>query len=138
MRSVPAIAFEYRPSRWAAAALVVVALLAVVALFASDLVLWARCVASLAALAYAAWHLHRFLRPRFDHACWHAAGHWRLREGGNEKAAGLVSARVLGPLLMLVFRVGRQTVAMPLLPDNCPADTRRHLRVRLARGSEDA
>jgi len=68
---------------------------------------------------------------------WHAAGHWRLRGAGGEKVAELLSARAIGPLLVLVFRVGpRRNVALPLLPDNCSADTRRRLRVRLARGEE--
>ena len=137
MRSVPAIAFDYRPSRGVVAALVGIALLAVVALCASGLALWIRCAGSVAAVAYAASHLRDLLRPRFDHATWHAAGHWRLREAGGERVAELVSARAIGPLLVLVLRVGtRSTIALPLLPDNCPADTRRRLRVRLARGGD--
>lgn len=134
MRSVPAIAFEYRPSRWVAAALSGIALLAIVALCASGLVLWIRCVGSIAAVVYAAWNLRRLLRPKFDHATWHAAGHWRLRGAGIDQTAELVGARALGALLVLVFRVGpRQRTALALLPDNCSADTRRRLRVRLAR-----
>ncbi|MEP6938289.1 MAG: hypothetical protein ABI846_00880 [Rudaea sp.] len=136
MRAVPAIAFDYRPSRQLAALLVAAATLAVVATLASGLDDWIKLLVTVAALAHGARTLWRFLHLPVDRVTWHAAGHWRVRVStGPERSGEFVSARVLGPVLVLVLRIGpRQTVALPLLYDNCDDDTRRRLRVRLARG----
>ena len=135
MRSVPAIAFDYRPSRWLLAAIVLAAALAFVALASCGLDVWTKPPIAFAGTAYAFWALRRFLRVPFDHVTWHSAGHWRLRDANaHERTGELVGATTLGALIVLTLRVGAEhVVALPLLPDNCDNDTRRVLRVRLSR-----
>ena len=135
MRSVPAIAFDYRPSRTLAVVLGAGAILAIIATLASALDPWIKLPLAVVALAYSLWTLALFLRPAIDHVKWHAAGHWRVRAGdARERGGEFVSARTLGSVLVLVLRIGpRRTIALPLLPDNCDGETRRRLRVRLAR-----
>ncbi|HEY8010431.1 MAG TPA: protein YgfX [Rudaea sp.] len=139
MKSVPAIAFDYRPSRWLAAGIVAIALLALVAIVASGLNAWIRLGLVVVVGAYAAWSLRAFLRPRFDHVTWHSAGHWRLRDvAGQEHVAEFVRATVLGALIVLILRIGPgRKIALLLLPDNCDAETQRRLRVRLTRAQTD-
>jgi toxin CptA len=53
---------------------------------------------------------------------------------GQDHAASLRQASVRGGLIVLRFASPlRRTTTLVLLPDNCDADTRRRLRVRLAR-----
>jgi hypothetical protein len=61
-----------------------------------------------------------------------------LRDANAEEHVGeLVGASVLGSMIVLTLRFGpKQKIALPLLPDNCARETRRRLRVRLARGVE--
>ncbi|MGH8121844.1 MAG: protein YgfX [Rudaea sp.] len=135
MKSVPAIAFDYRPSRWLAAGIVAVALLALVAIVVSGLNAWARLALVVIVGAYAARSSYGFLQPRFDHVTWHSAGHWRLRDiAGEEHVAEFVRATVLGVLIVLILRIDAQRkIPLLLLPDNCDAETQRRLRVRLTR-----
>ncbi len=135
MKSVPAITFDYRPSRRLAAGIVAVALLALVAIVACGLNLWIRLGLVVVVGAYVAWSLRSFLQPRFDHVTWHSAGHWRLRDAsGQEHVAEFVRAAVLGALIVLILRIGAQRkIPLLLLPDNCDAETQRRLRVRLTR-----
>ena len=139
MKSVPAIAFDYRPSRWLAAGVVAIALIALVAIVACGLNVWIRLALFVGVGAYAAWSLRGFLQPRFDHVTWHSAGHWRLRDAaGQEHVAELVRATVLGALIVLILRIGAQRkIPLLLLPDNCDGDTQRRLRVRLTRAQTD-
>lgn len=136
MKSVPAIAFAYRPSRWLLAAVVVAGALALVALVVCGLDVRIKLLLAFAGTAYAFPALRRFLRMPFDHLTWHAAGHWRLRDvNAGECGAELVDAKTIGALIVLTLRVGpKRVVALPLLPDNCEPETRRLLRVRLSRG----
>lgn len=135
MKSVPAIAFDYRPSRWLLAAIVTIALLALAAIALCGLNAWSRLALAIIVIAYTLWTVRDFRNPPFTHISWHAAGHWRLRDAADrEQVAELRRAVVLGVLIVLVLRIGPQrSFALPLLPDNCDAETRRHLRVRLAR-----
>ncbi len=135
MKSVPAISFDYRPSRWISAAIVAAALLALAAIAFCGLNPWFKLTLVGATLIYAAWSLYEFLQSRFDHVTWHSAGHWRLRDtAGQEHVAEFVLATVLGPLIVLLLRTGpKRKLAIALLPDNCDAETQRRLRVRLAR-----
>jgi len=135
MKSVPAIAFDYRPSRWLLVAIIAIALLALVAIALCGLNAWSRLVLAMIVIVYATWAMRDFRNPSFIHISWHAAGHWRLRDTADrEQVAELQRAVVLGMLIVLVLRIGPQRLfALPLLPDNCDAETRRRLRVRLAR-----
>lgn len=136
MRSVPAIAFDYRPSRILFVAGAAASILSLAAIAACGLLLWIKVAVGIPMLAYAGAALHRFLHAPFDRATWHAAGHWRLRDTKLEERPGeLVDAITFGPLLALEFRVGhKRATSLLLLPDNCDGETRRRLRVRLARG----
>ena len=135
MRSVPAIEFDYRPSRMVATMVVAAASLALTAVVASGIPALTKMVVAVAAVAYLGGTLRRFLHPLFDHAVWHPAGHWRLRHAQADAVGELLDATLLGPLIVLRLRVGpKRSIALLLLPDNCSAETRRCLRVRLARG----
>lgn len=135
MKSAPAIAFDYRPSRWLVAVMCVIALLALAAIALCGLNVWYKIALALVTIAYAALTLQRFVSPQFTHVTWHAAGHWRVRDAADrEQIAELQRSTVLGGLIVLALRIGpKSSIALPLLPDNCDAETHRHLRVRLAR-----
>lgn len=135
MRSLPEIAFDYRPSRLLVAAVVVVFVLALLAVAACGLNMWIKLALAAATLVYAAWTLRGFLCARFERVTWHSAGHWRLQSVDAEERPGeFVAATVLGPLIALTLRIGpKRQIALLLLPDNCDRETRRRLRVRLAR-----
>ena len=135
MKSAAAIGFDCRPSRWLAACLGLVWLSALLALAVCGLPLWLNVALAIAASIYAGSALRDFLRPRCQHLLWHEAGHWRACDaGGQEYVAELLHATVLGGLIVLSFRAAAiSKISVVLLPDNCDADTRRRLRVRLAR-----
>jgi hypothetical protein len=73
-------------------------------------------------------------------AAWHPAGHWRIVDAdGREHVAELQRATVRGEWIVLTLRRSDgKRVPLLLAPDVCDADTRRRLRVRLARGEESA
>jgi toxin CptA len=135
MKSALAIGFEYRPSRLLAACLVGVWLFALFALAACGLPAWLKVMLGIATSLYAAWTLRQFLRPSCRHLLWHDAGHWRLSDASGEgHVADLVSAVVRGAWIVLSLRrTDGKRVSVVLAPDNCNADIRRRLRVRLAR-----
>ena len=135
MKSVPAIAFDYRPSRWLLLAIAIVAVLAAVSILSCGLSLWLQLVLVLLTTAYAVRSAWKLRHPGFVQIAWHSAGHWRLRDAqGREQTGELVRATALGVLLVLTIRAsGKRTHAFVLLPDNCDDETRRKLRVRLAR-----
>jgi toxin CptA len=135
MKSVPALRFEYQPSRIITFAIILFSACAMLAITACGLPSWAKVVLEIAASIYAALSLKDFLRPSFRYVHWHAAGHWRLRDADDrEHIAELHSAVIVGGVISLSLRskaTGMRTVL--LLSDNCDAETRRRLRVRLAR-----
>ena len=134
MKSAPAIAFDYRPSRRLAAGIVAIALLSIVAVAFSGIAGWLGAVVGFAACVYAALALWRFLASPVRRVAWHTAGHWRLLDAdGEEHAVELRHAAVRGSWIVLSLRRsdGRR-VALVLTPDNCPADVQRRLRIRLA------
>jgi toxin CptA len=139
MKSVPAIAFEYRPSRWLLAAVVAVAMLAMASVELSGLPTWAKSGLVVFAVTCAGIALGRFWRPLVRRAAWNAAGHWRLIDAdGREHVAELVRSVVRGAWIVLnLRRSDGKRIALILGPDNCDADTRRRLRVRLARVQGD-
>ena len=139
MKSAAAIGFDYAPSRWFAACSLGVWLLALLAIAACGLPAWSKIALAIVASVYAGWALRDFLRPPCRHLLWHAAGHWRAHDSdGQEHVAELRHASVIGGLIVLSFRaasIGKTSIV--LLPDNCDAETRRRLRVRLSRVEAD-
>lgn len=135
MKSVPAIAFDYRPSRCLLLAIAAIIALALVAIALCGLNSWIKFALAVLALAYAAHASWRFVHPPFVRIIWHPAGHWRLRDAaGREQVGELRHAVVLGVLIVLVLHAGsKRTCSFVLLPDNSDAEARRRLRVRLAR-----
>ena len=135
MKSAPAIAFDYQPSRALLMAAGFVLLLALVAVALSGFGIAAKCILVVAACAYAGYSARRVLLHRVKRCAWHEGGQWRVRDSrGEEHAAVLLHATARGPLIALVFQAGAlRRVSIVLLPDNCDAETRRRLRVRLAR-----
>ena len=134
MKSAPAIAFDYRPSRRVAIAVVGVASLAILAVFLSGLSLGMRLVLALAALVLTVLALGKHLRPRIRRVA-HGAGGWLLVDGeGNEGSARLVAHVQRGNLLLLDFRAEEQSGHQRILltTDNSDADLRRRLVLVLA------
>ena len=139
MKSAAAIGFDYRSSHVFAACIVLVWLFALLAVAFCGLPAWSKAALGIVASLYAGWTLRDLLRPSCRHLLWHAAGHWRAHDvGAQEHVAELRHASVLGGLIVLSFRaasLGKASIV--LLPDNCDADIRRRLRVRLARVQAD-
>ncbi len=134
MKSAAAIAFDYRPSRWLLAVIIVMAALALLSIAFSGVPAWAKTGLCIVAACWAGFALGRFLRPQIVRAAWQAGGHWRMtKSDGNEHVAELNHAVARGAWIVLNLRYGAKRIALILGPDNCDADTRRRLRVRLAR-----
>jgi len=135
MKSALAIGFDYAPSRMLGAGVVLIWLLGVAALAVCGLPAWSKAALAIATSLYAAWTVRDFLRPSCRHLLWHDAGHWRLSaDVGEDQVAELAHAVVRGAWIVLVLRRTDGTRAsFVLAPDNCSADVRRRLRVRLAR-----
>jgi toxin CptA len=140
MKSAPAIAFDYVPSRWLLAALIGVAGLALLAVAASGIPLWCKGALGVAAGVYAVHACVGLLKPVIRRCAWHESGHWRVRDAsGQELEASLRQASVRGGCIVLRLHSPLQrSSTLVLLPDNCDADTRRRLRVRLARADSVA
>ncbi|MBS0556480.1 MAG: hypothetical protein JSR27_03595 [Proteobacteria bacterium] len=134
MKSATAIAFDYRPSRWLLAAILVVVALAIASIAMSGMPSWAKASACAVAAAWAGIALGRFCRPPIRRAAWQPGGHWRVADAdGHEFTAELDRGIARGAWIVLNLRRsdGRR-LALVLGSDNCTADTRRVLRVRLA------
>ena len=134
MKSAAAIAFDYRFSRWLVLAILAVALLAMLSLRLSALAGGLKLLIAVSAAAYAAWRIGRLIKtPR--RLAWHEAGHWRVADaGGNEHVAELDHAVArAGWIVLRLRRSDGLRFYVVLGPDNCGADVRRRLRVRLVR-----
>ncbi len=134
MKSAPAIAFDYRPSRRVAAAAATIAVLAIVAILASGIGTPARLVLIVAVSAHAAWSLRRFLATPFVRVTRDAGG-WQLVTREDERLAASLRGHVrLGPLLVLEFAVpGRRPFRCVLAGDVIDTELRRRLLLVLAR-----
>lgn len=142
MKAPPAIGFHYRSSRLLVFAVVVLAILAVVAVWFSAAPHWLHLALSFLIVAYAVAALGNMLRPHVHSLLWRADGSAELAlndrvSDGRREAQGAVSgARTMGPLIVLTLRwPPREREHLWLLPDNLDADTRRRLRMRLAAGT---
>ncbi len=138
MKSAPAIAFDYAPSRWLAAAIVAVALLALVSAALTGVNAWLKLTIGCAVVGYTAHALRCHFSASICRVAWQEAGHWKIAHAdGQERVADLQQAVVRGGWLVLTLRVGNgERVALILGPDNSDADVRRRLRVRLARARD--
>ncbi|HEY7872145.1 MAG TPA: protein YgfX [Rudaea sp.] len=133
MKSATAIAFDYRPSRWLLVAILIVAALALLSIVLSGAPSWAKTGLCVVAAVWAGFALRRCLRPQIVRAAWQPGGHWRVVDGnGNENVAELHHAVARGAWIVLNLHHAGKRAALILGPDNCDADTRRRLRVRLA------
>lgn len=134
MKSAPAIAFDYRPSRIVAGACVIVGVAATIAPWLSALPAAACAAVSLATLGAGVRSLRAFLGERVRRIAYGANG-WSLADADDMRAADLRAHARLGSWLMLDFRDGRAHRLRALFgPDNLDADTRRRLRLLLSRG----
>jgi toxin CptA len=135
MKSATPVAFDYKPSRWLLAAVVLMCALALAGITWSGVPQWIKFFSAILAAVCAGFALGRFLRPRVRRAAWQQAGHWRVTDAdGREFTAELTRGVARGAWIVLGLRRGDgKDLALVLGPDNCSADTRRQLRVRLAR-----
>ena len=139
MKSAAAIAFDYRFSRWLVLAVLAVALLAMLSLRLSALTSGLQLLIAVSAAAHAAWCVRLLMKtPR--RLAWHEAGHWRVADAdGTEHVAELDHAVArAGWIVLRLRRSDGLRFHIVLGPDNCGADVRRRLRVRLARGLGEA
>jgi toxin CptA len=134
MTSAPAIGFEYRPSRLGARLAAGMAGLAALAILISGLPFGAKLLLWVILAAAALRALRRFGQAPVSAAGWAGDGGWSLRlTGAEDRAAALVSGRVLGPFVYLRLRPAEgSSFDLLLAPDNSDADLRRRLRMRLA------
>lgn len=139
MKSAPAIAFEYRPSRWVALVIAALTALALVALAISGMPWWIKLAISACAVVYAATSIVRFVRIPAINLSWYEAGHWRVFGlHDRETVAELQHAIVRAGWIVLTLRCSNaKCLRLLLTPDICDAETRRRLCVRLARTRED-
>jgi toxin CptA len=135
MKSAPSIAFDYRPSRTIAAAIVALTTLSIAGVSASGLVPILKWAIAIVAIAYAAWALRRHLVPGFVRIA-RSAGGWLLVDARGAQSPVILVAHVRrGFLLVLEFRqpgAGRSHAV--LTPDNTDAELRRRLALVLAAG----
>ena len=139
MRSVPGIAFDYRPSRAVAAAVLLVTACGGLSPWLSDIPLTAKGLLASVAVASGLGATWRFLHPGFRGIAWGDAG-WRLMHvSGSELAVELARQVRLGSLQVLEFTCGpRMRFHAILTPGNLDADTYRRLVVLLSRAESTA
>lgn len=134
MKSVPTIAFDYRASRWIAAALLMICCAAMLAPWMSALPVAGRVVVSMAVVALGIRAARALLHPPFRRVAYRASG-WVLVDLANKEHEVLLESHVrLGALIALRFRLGlRERFYALLAPDNLDAETRRQLILLLSR-----
>lgn len=134
MKSAPAIAFDYRPSRVVAALVLVLVAAAAAAPWFSALPFVATILLSLTVLACGIFAIRRFVRTRFRRIAYRASGWVLVDDTGTERAAVLASHARYGAWLALDFRLdGRDRFRALVGPKNVDAETRRRLILLLAR-----
>ncbi len=135
MKSAPHIAFDYRPSSSVLAACSGVAILAQIAVFYCGLSWWVKIPLAIAIAGYTTIAIRNYRHPRYHRIIWHSAGHGQLIDNNDhEIEAALVNSARLGPMLVLSWiPFEAACFRAVLMPDNLDAESRRRLRVRLAR-----
>ncbi|MBS0569364.1 MAG: hypothetical protein JSS28_02060 [Proteobacteria bacterium] len=135
MKSAVAIALDYRPSRWLLAAMAAALFLACMAIVLSGMPTWLKSVCIVFAGSCFGLAVGRFLHPLARRAVWQPAAHWRVTDtDGVEHVAEFAGSAVRGAWIVLrLRRSDGKRLVLVLGPDNCDAETRRQLRVRLMR-----
>ncbi len=120
------------------AGLLAAAALAAVSLAVSGVPMIAKAIVSIVAAVYFAIALRRFLIDAPVRVVWQAPDNWRIVDrGGRESDAALIRSTVRGEWILIELRrANRARVAIVLAPDNTDAETRRALRVRMARQAQ--
>ncbi len=127
MRSVPAIAFDYRPSRLLIAALASMLVLALISINVTGLDWTWKVGLSAIALGACVRSLHHWTHPRWTRIAFGEAG-WVLADrAGNEAAAVLARYAKLGAMQVLTLRAESRAFHAVILPDNLDGDARRRL-----------
>lgn len=132
MTSAPAIGFDYRPSRWPARMLAVMAALALAAIMLSGAAMWQQLLLIVAMLAVVAPALRRLSRSAVAGVGMSGEGWLVYRADRSELPATLASFRILGSCVLLRLTILNRTEVLLLAPDNSDTDLRRRLRMRLS------
>jgi len=134
MKSAPTIAFDYRPSRWIAAAAGAVCIAATAAPWLAGVPVGWRIAASVSILVAGCVSVRRFLAIPFRRIACRASG-WTLVDRGDADRAAILASHVhLGSWLVLDFKLDRGGRFRAVLgPDNLDAETRRRLILLLSR-----
>ena len=136
-RSAPPIALEPRPPTVLRVAHLVLLGLAVGAVNATRMPMWAVYLVSLAMVGYG-WFVDRAIRRMGRvRLVLRGDGSWLVREHGrdDDRVLSLRDHAVLGPLIALVFADGGRTAhRLVLLPGDVDAETERGLRAWLRHG----
>lgn len=131
MRSAPAIAFDYRPSRLLIAALASMLVLALVSVNVSGLGRAWKVGLSAIALGACMRSLRHWAQPRWTRVAFGEAG-WVLADrAGREVAAALDSYTKLGAMQVLRLRAESRAFHFVILPDNLEREVRRRLALIL-------
>ena len=139
MKSAPSIAFDLRPSRMVASALLLITLAAVGALTASHLPSSIQAIGSVAVLFYGGWCLRQHLRTDHVRIARGTGGWFVVDRDGNELALILRGHQRLGNLITLqlqtaAFVAPQRRLRYVFAPDNLDAESRRLLVLSLLRG----
>ncbi|SFN07191.1 hypothetical protein [Dokdonella immobilis] len=133
MKSAPAIAFDYTPSRLILAGVLACGALAALAVVLSGLGGFLKIPLVLLALGYAGHAAWRFADCPVVRMAHGEAGWILVDRSGNEEAVELAHHIRRGVLLVLAFAAGtRRPRRFVLAPDNLDAETRRRLLLVLA------
>jgi len=134
MKSAPSIAFDFRPSRVIAAAVVAVSLAAALAPWQCRLPTIAEIALSIAVCVVALTSLRNFRNGPVRKIAYRAAG-WTMVDAGEIERPVELSAHLrIGSWIALTLRdADRRVFRAWLGPDNLDPDTRRRLIVLLSR-----
>jgi hypothetical protein len=138
MKSVPTIAFDYRPSPVVTSLSMLLAGAAVIAPWLSGLAVPLRFALCLFALVFAVHAIRAQQRSRFVRIVYRASGWCLVDRAAREWPALLLTHRRLHNVVALDWRYAPRARFQALLtPDNLDADTRRRLVLLLARGDSN-
>ena len=140
MTSAPAIGFEYRPTRWRARLIYLIALLSVTSILLCGLPVAVKIALLAASLALVFYALRR-LPSAVKAVAWSGERGWMIyATDGSDEPAELVSCRIYpDPIGIFLHLRGakRKPAGLWLTLDNSDADTRRRLRMRLGGAQTD-